>query len=374
MSSKLRTLFVAIGVAAITCTLSRPFHVHAQAIEQSANGVTLHSSSGALHLAVCSERVIRVEASRTDKFPESNVPTVIRPCGGASFTISHSASTVTIKTSVLKVEIDRATNSVEFLTAAGQTVLSEQGSHGRTITPIDVDGMRTNEIGQDFLLSPNEALYGLGQHQEGFLDLRDIPVRLLQANTNIAIPFLISTNGYGLLWNNAALTNFDPATVPIRLDGDGEGTFQTGAEGEYGFLLSGNGRDKLQLSVNDEKVIDLKNMWLPWSAGGKVHLAANTTYRVTAVTGGNTQLFARPPSEMMEFRSQAGEMVDYYFIYGPAPNEVIAQYRELTGPAPLLPRWAYGFWQCRERYSSQQQILDTAAEFRKRQIPVDVLV
>ncbi len=374
MSSNLRTLFVAFGVAASTCTLTRPFHVHAQAIARSANGVTLHSSSGALHLAVCSDRVIRVEASLTDKFPESNVPTVIRPCGGASFTISYSASTVTIKTSVLKVEIDRATNSVEFLTAAGQPILSEQGSHGRTITPIDVDGLHTNEIGQDFLLSPNEALYGLGQHQEGFLDLRDIPVQLLQANTNIAIPFLISTNGYGLLWNNAALTDFNPAKETIHLDENGTGTFQTGAEGEYGFLLSGNGRGKLQLSVNDEKVIDLKNMWLPWSAGGKIHLAANTTYRVTAATGGNTQLFARPPSDMMGFRSQAGEMVDYYFIYGPAPKEVIAQYREFTGTAPLLPRWAYGFWQCRERYSSQQQILDTAAEFRKRQIPLDVLV
>jgi alpha-D-xyloside xylohydrolase len=46
----------------------------------------------------------------------------------------------------------------------------------------------------------------------------------------------------------------------------------------------------------------------------------------------------------------------------------------LTGAAPLLPRWAYGFWQCRERYSSQQQILDTAAEFREKKIPVDVLV
>ena len=262
----------------------------------------------------------------------------------------------------------------EFLTAAGQPILSEQGSHGRTITPVDVDGLHTNEIGQDFLFSPNEALYGLGQHQEGFLDLRDIPVRLLQANTNIAIPFLISTNGYGLLWNNAALTDFNPATEAIHLDENGAGTFQTGAEGEYGFLLSGNGRGKLQLSVNDEKVIDLKNMWLPWSAGGKIHLAANTTYRVTAATGGNTQLFVRAPSDTMGFRSQAGEMVDYYFIYGPEPKQVIAQYREFTGTAPLLPRWAYGFWQCRERYSSQQQILDTAAEFRKRQIPVDVLV
>ena len=53
---------------------------------------------------------------------------------------------------------------------------------------------------------------------------------------------------------------------------------------------------------------------------------------------------------------------------------MVAEYREFTGGAPLSARWAYGFWQCRERYSSQQQILDTAAEFRKRKIPVDVLV
>ena len=61
--------------------------------------------------------------------------------------------------------------------------------------------------------------------------------------------------------------------------------------------------------------------------------------------------------------------VDYYFIFGPELNQVIAQYREFTGAAPMLPRWAYGFWQCRERYSSQQQILDTAADFRARKIP-----
>jgi alpha-D-xyloside xylohydrolase len=373
-SSTLRTVLVPYSVAACIAALILPSLSNAQAIERSQDGVVLHSASGTLHVAVCSERVIHVVASATGEISKPIVPVVIRPCGGVPFKVSSDATTVSIKTGALRVEINRATDSVRFLTAAGQPVLSEQPKGGRTITPVDVDGMHTYEIRQDFLLSPNEALYGLGQHQEGFLNLRDIPVRLLQANTNIAIPFLISTNGYGFLWNNPALTDFNPTTEVIHLDENGAGTFRTGAEGEYGFLLSGNGRDKLQLSVNDEKVIDLKNMWLPWSASGKAHLASNTTYRVTAVTGGNAQLFARPPSDVMGFRSQTGEMVDYYFIYGPAPNEVIAQYREFTGAAPLLPRWAYGFWQCRERYSSQQQILDTAAEFRKRKIPVDVLV
>jgi alpha-D-xyloside xylohydrolase len=138
--------------------------------------------------------------------------------------------------------------------------------------------------------------------------------------------------------------------------------------------LSGNYRDKLQLTVGDEKVIDLKNMWLPLTASGKIHLAANTTYKVSAETGGNSELAVRFPSDTMTFRSEASQAVDYYFIYGPEPVKVIAEYREFTGAAPLLPRWAYGFWQCRERYSSQQQILDTAAEYRNRKIPVDVFV
>jgi alpha-D-xyloside xylohydrolase len=69
-----------------------------------------------------------------------------------------------------------------------------------------------------------------------------------------------------------------------------------------------------------------------------------------------------------------GQAVDYYFFYGPELNRVVSDYRRLTGAAPLFPKWAYGYWQCRERYHSQQEILDTAAEFRKRKIPVDVLV
>ena len=106
--------------------------------------------------------------------------------------------------------------------------------------------LQTHEIRQDFLLSPNEALYGLGQHQEGFFNVRDIPIRLLQANTNISIPFLISTNGYGLLWNNAALTDFNPPTEVIHLDENGAGTFRTGRKENMDFLLSGNGRGKLR--------------------------------------------------------------------------------------------------------------------------------
>jgi len=235
----LLTLFVA-SIAAPA------FSLDSSKVERKADGVTIHSANGMLHVAVCSERVIHVVASTTDVIPKSIVPAVIHPCGGAPFKVSTDASTVSIKTDAIRVEIDRAANSVRFLSVAGKPVLSEVPNGGRTLTPVNLDSTETYKIRQDFLLSPDEALYGLGQHQEGFFNVRDIPVRLLQANTNISIPFLISTNGYGLLWNNAALTDFDPASTAINLDEHGAGTFQTGSEGEYGFLLGGNFRRTLR--------------------------------------------------------------------------------------------------------------------------------
>ena len=74
------------------------------------------------------------------------------------------------------------------------------------------------------------------------------------------------------------------------------------------------------------------------------------------------------------FSSEAGDRVDYYFIYGNTMDEVIAGYRNLTGKAPIVPKWALGFWQSRERYKTQDEILATVDEFRKREIPIDNIV
>ncbi len=350
------------------------FRAQAQDLERTENGAVIHSAAGIVRVEVCSDSVIHIVAGAAASHAEKPaVPTIIQPCSGAKFTASSDGTHESVVTSKVTVEVDKQTGAVRFLTVGGDLVLSEQPQNGRTVSVAE-SSTSSNGVRQEFLLSPGEALYGLGQHQEGFFDLRDIPVQLLQANSNIAIPFLISTNGYGLLWNNPALTDFNPATEAIRVDQDGVGTFQTGPEGEYGFLLSGNFRSKLGLSVDGKQVVDLNNMWLPLSVGVKMHLAANATYKVIAETGGDTKLAVRAPSDTMAFQSQVGGAVDYYFLYGPEPKKVLAEYRDFTGAVPLLPRWAYGFWQCRERYSSQQQILDTAAEFRERKIPVDVLV
>ncbi len=374
ISFRAERMFIMLAVLAPCIAIASTVNPSGSFMEKTGNGVILRSAGLTLHVGVCSDRVVHVVASTTEKIPNPLVPVVIHPCDGADFQVSSSASTVSLKTRLLKVIIDRKSMSVRFQAVDGRRILSEEPTDGRTIVPVDIEGTHTYQVEQKFLLSPDEALYGLGQHQEGFFDLRSIPVRLLQANTNISIPFLLSTKGYGLLWNNPSLTDFNPATEAIPLDATGQGTFHTGPAGEYGFLLTGNDRDKLRLTVNGKKLIDIVNMWVPASAGARLRLNADTTYKIVAESGGNTHLYARAPSNTMVFHSQAGQAVDYYFFYGPDPSQVMSEYRNLTGAAPLLPRWAYGFWQCRERYSSQQQILDTAAEFRSRKIPVDVLV
>jgi alpha-D-xyloside xylohydrolase len=77
---------------------------------------------------------------------------------------------------------------------------------------------------------------------------------------------------------------------------------------------------------------------------------------------------------LLSLWSEMGQELDYYFIYGADMDEVIGGYRFLTGKAPILPQWAYGFWQSRERYKTQDEIVGTLAEFRRRQIPIDNIV
>ncbi|HZL49712.1 MAG TPA: TIM-barrel domain-containing protein [Terracidiphilus sp.] len=363
----------ALGVSSTTLTFCASSEV--QTFERNANGATLYSESGALRVSVCSDRIVHVVASPVREIPVAIVPAVIGECNDSQFIIESNKSKISVRTAALEVSIDRATGVVRFLSADGKTILSEPASGGRKLTPETIQGVSTFQVQQVFLSPADEALYGLGQHQEGIFNLRELPLRLQQANTNISVPVLLSTKGYGLLWNNASLTDFNVADEPITLNAaTGEGTFRTGAAGEYGFLLTGNRRSRLRLSVDTKAVIDINNMWVADSASAKISLKADSEYKISAQTGGDTKLFARPPSATTVFRSEAGGAVDYYFFYGPELNRVISEYRQMTGAAPLLPRWAYGFWQCRERYSSQQQILDTAAEFRTRKIPVDVIV
>ena len=76
----------------------------------------------------------------------------------------------------------------------------------------------------------------------------------------------------------------------------------------------------------------------------------------------------------ISFFSETGDQIDYYFMKGNSMDDVIGKYRKLTGKAQVMPKWAMGFWQSRERYKTQDELVNTLKEFRKRHIPVDNIV
>ena len=340
------------------------------------NGITLQTTAGSMRIEACGDRIIHVVASPTTEIPTAKVPIVTQPCRGSGVAVEVGKKDVKLSTSAISVMVNAWTGAISFLSSSGTTVLAEPPDGGKSFDVPASAEMKTWQLQQTFIAPLDEDLYGLGQHQEGIFNIRGVPIRLHQANTNISVPFLLSSKGYGILWNNPSLTDFNPADRAIAIEpATGKGKVTTTAKGTYGFVLSSDNRTQLTLEVGDHQVIDLRNEWTPSSASGVVNLEANKEYEVLARGGpGGVQLAMRPPADTTTFRSELGQAIDYYFFYGPELNRVISDYRSLTGEAPLFPRWAYGYWQCRERYHSQQEILDTAAEFRKRNIPLDVLV
>ncbi len=382
-----------------------------------ATGVTLRLSSGVLRLEVSDDRTIHVTAGATDMLPVKTELVVNHRWTPAAFEWHEDGAKFMLRTAKFGVEVDRDTGTVAFVDAAGKTLLREPVGGGRTMTetkPATAGAPALYRVEQSFIAPADERLYGMAEAQDGVWNWRGLPIELRQLNTQAAFPVLVSSKGYGLLWDNASLTDFNPvdqqielvvegaavpasvggptateqlsaapAAPPARGRGRGPapaavrvGTFTSGAAGEYVFFAKdGDRRNDLGIVVDGKTVARIQNQWVPYTLLGRVTLPANTTVPVRLLGGGrDAKLFARPLGDTTTFRSQVAEGVDYWFFYGPELDEVVAAYRTATGTAPLWPEWAYGFWQCRERYSSSQQILDTVAEFRRRQIPLDLIV
>ncbi len=368
-------LFLLLFTAGSVCAASQTSFSKKQSHTDS-NGVTIQTPAGTMRIEICGDRVVHVVVSRTSQPPTPKVPVVVSPCKAGKLQIISGKNETNLQTDAVTVAVDANTGAVTFRSKDGKAILAEPKPGGKAFNVASLFESKTWDVQQTFLSPADEVLYGLGQHQEGIFDIRGVPIRLHQANTNISVPFLLSSNGYGILWNNPSLTDFNPADQSIATDSKtGKGHFTTSAKGKYGFVLTSDNRNQLTLEVGGQPVIDINNFWTPTSASGVINLEANKSYELSARGGpGGVQLAMRPPQDTTTFRSEVGQAIDYYFLYGPELNRVISEYRQLTGEAPLFPKWAYGYWQCRERYHSQQEILDTAAEFRKRRIPVDALV
>jgi alpha-D-xyloside xylohydrolase len=364
-----------VSGASIQCSAQQARASKEGVYQKDGAGVTISTSQGTMRIEVCTDRIIHIIITQEQSIPSQMLFTVPKVWNPVPYSLTVTDKQLLITTAVLRVRVSRPDGAVAFLSFDGKTVLQEATENSRVFTPEVVNSVKTWRVEETFRSPKEEALYGLGQHQEGWFNLRGIPIRLEQANTNISIPVVLSTKGYGLIWNNASVTDFNPADQEIKINQKtGTGSFSVTKGGDYGFLIGGDRTGQLRLKVDGKQIVDLVNKWVPDTASG--HLALKPGDHTVTAQGGKTgvSLFMRPSTNSTTFRSVAASSIDYYFLYGPKLTTVISEYREATGEAPLFPKWAYGFWQCRERYSSQQQILDTAIEFRKRHIPVDTFV
>ena len=248
----------------------------------------------------------------------------------------------------------------------------------------------------------DECLYGLGQFQDGYSNVRGLSRRLTQVNTQISLPMLLSSKGYGILWNNYGLTEFNPCQQSVTLtkrDGKSsqevvnittteggrqeirerniyEATFEVAESGDYSLLLDVGQKmaRRHNLTIDDETVIEMQNLWLPPTASKIVHLEAGCHQLTAELAKGDVPvLYYNKVENQTVFRSPVAQAVDYTVFLGSA-DEVIATYRELTGKAPVMPDWALGYIHCRERFHSSQEILETANRFKSEGMPIDVIV
>ncbi|MDQ8201925.1 TIM-barrel domain-containing protein [Pelagicoccus sp. SDUM812003] len=160
-----------------------------------------------------------------------------------------------------------------------------------------------------------------------------------------------------------------------------EGTIEAKQSGTHRFQLYGSSYTKIW--VDGKLLVDRwRQNWMPWTNEFELDLetGAPLVIRIDWICDDGYHAFkCLPPApdslaEQIILNSEVGELIDYYFVHGQTPNEVVSNYRILTGRAPLMPRWAYGFWQCRERYQTQQELLDTARRFRELGLPLDNIV
>lgn len=381
-----------------------PFAAFAQEVKKYTkhkDRLSLQLSEGIMHIIPLSDNAIRVQWEK-DSLREERELVFVNRQEAPVIEFAESDTALTIATRLVSAIIDKRSGGIHFNDARGNTFLREKPG-SRKLTPSRVMDQPCFVAEQSFISPADESLFGLGQFQDGHYELRNVSRKLIQVNSQIAIPFLLSSKKYGILWHQYGLTQFNPADglIPlhkkIRVAGADsavevtttsgtqrveqqqsihEGKFNADKDGEYIIMLDLGNMDNRHLLVIDGKpVIDQSNLWLPPAVSKIVSLRAGEHSVQVVCKSSNTPVLTwKPVGNETVFRSPEAKMLDYTVFHGNNADEIIADYRNLSGNVPMLPLWAYGFWQCRERYTSAAHLVNTVKEFRKRKLPLDVIV
>ena len=403
--------------------------------------------------------IMHVSATAEKTFRDAPSLIIVPQKSHEGYTVTENGGVVTVSTPKMKANVQTSTGEVWFTDAAGNMILRELHGGGKgfrpyTCTQIHADGTPETYHGWSTRtvfenIHPNEAIYGLGQHQADEWNYKGRNEELFQYNTKVSIPFFVSSEGYGVLFDNYSLSRFGNPLDYSQLnhvftlhDKDGavgaltgtytapgqetlirredsiyfenlksaknlpkfnlanatviyEGTITPHMTGEYRFSHYYSGYQKIYIDGKSVYTEDLTNKgsneqeiwrtaWNPNARKFAINLEAGKTYTIRIEwkpDGGEAYCGLRalePVSDEEQQRislfSEMAQQLDYYVISGKRTDDIISGYRKLTGKAQIMPDWLLGYWQSRERYKTQDEILDALKGFRKRHLPIDNIV
>ena len=396
--------------------------------------VAVECDSATIRIEVVSPEIMRVTEAPDGVFSDRASLTILPHKTFTDYSVEETEGEVTVSTAKLTAKVDRSAASVAFFRPDG-TPLATDGK--ASFKRVNVEGKDAWSTTVSFACDKEEAFYGLGQHQSGELNHAGRSEELFQYNTKISIPFVVSNKGYGLLFDAYSLSRWGNPESYMQLGKAFRIYDKNGAEGAItGTYVTSEGRKLIQRedSLYFENEFAVKNMpdiklsgskvvyegfiqapetadyrfiqyyagfqktviggketmsrrwrpaWNPNSCKYTVHLEKDvkTPLRIEWEPDGDVSYIglrvadtAAEPDGRISFWSEFEPQLDYYFIAGDNYDGVIKGYRTLTGKAQVMPKWALGFWQSRERYSTQEDLLATLTEFRRRGIPIDNIV
>ncbi len=256
--------------------------------QKTSTGIKTNLQSMDVEIQFYSPTIVRVLKSPEKVVFKKESLSVNKKPQEIKLTITQLGDVLSLKSDQIEVDLNLATGKVGFIDLTGKVLFTEK-DYGTQFTPtLDVT-KNSFTVRQAFRLDKDEAIYGLGEQQNGKLQQRNQRVVLKNDNMKVCFPYFLSSKGYGVFWDNYSSSTFT--------DNVQETSFES-----------------------------------------------------------------------------LGDCSDYYFLYGGSANGVVTQMRDLTGQAPLFPLWAYGYWQSKERYKTQQELMDVVTKYRELKVPLDGII
>ncbi|MGA9626131.1 MAG: hypothetical protein WBQ65_16785, partial [Bryobacteraceae bacterium] len=172
------------------------------------DGIVLQTAEGTLRVQAVAENIIRVTFAKSAILFSRNASAVLPYTPAAKWSMTDAGGEIAMTTARLRVRVVRNTGCVSFFDdAAGRPILAES-TGGHVVESAEVQGEQTFHARQLWQANADESLYGLGQQQKGTLDIKGYDLDMWQHNTNVVVPLLVSSRGYGIFWDNMSYSRF----------------------------------------------------------------------------------------------------------------------------------------------------------------------